>query len=83
MSPTGQRLDSVQISDSGDYLSLLSRPDGLYGFHHLEYPQPASSELLQLTQNQVTGQLMIKSVTHMDWSAHGGLWSPCAASITP
>lgn len=72
----------MQISDDGDYLSLLGRPDGLYGFHHLEYPEPASSEFLRFSQDQATGLLSVSRVEHMDWSGLGGLWSPCSGSIS-
>jgi hypothetical protein len=83
ISGSGERTSDFEISSNGDFLSLLGTPYGIYGFHHLEYPEPAGMEFLQFSQNPKNGELSIVSVSHVDWSSMGGLWSPCAGSISP
>jgi hypothetical protein len=77
------RTSLPEISNDGDFLSIINRSNGLFGFHHLEFPEPASSEFVEFNQNPANGELTIIEVTHMDWSSMGGLWTPCAGSISP
>jgi secreted PhoX family phosphatase len=44
---------------------------------------PASMSLTSLQQNAKSGQLRATSLSNINMGAIGGLWIPCAASLTP
>lgn len=44
---------------------------------------PASMSLTRLSQSKKTGVLKAESLRNIDMSGVGGLWIPCAASLTP
>lgn len=44
---------------------------------------PGSMGLAGLAQDRKTGRLAAKSMSNIDMSGIGGLWIPCAASLTP
>jgi secreted PhoX family phosphatase len=71
------------ISQYPDYTSILQAGNRLFMFVHFESPQPAISYLVELNQDTNSCQLTAKSVTPVDWSQWGGLWNPCAGSVSP
>lgn len=73
---------SAFISNSNDFSSLLPVGDKLYNITHFE-SRPGAMYLTELSQDAATGALTPVSTTNIDFSAFGGLWVPCAGSVTP
>ncbi|KAK9812078.1 hypothetical protein WJX73_003548 [Symbiochloris irregularis] len=74
---------NVTFSHYADFTSLLQVEDKLFSFVHFESPVPSAMYLMELAQNLYTCQLTAISQQPVDWSAWGGLWTPCAGSVTP
>jgi hypothetical protein len=70
-------------SPNPDFSSLHVRNQTVYGLHQFESPSPAAFYSVEYTQNASTGALSPKKFTPVDFSAWGGLWVPCAGSMTP
>jgi len=70
------------ISNDNDFTSLLPVGDTLYSITHFE-SRPGAMYLTELEQDPSTGELTAVSTENIDFSAHGGLWVPCAGSVTP
>lgn len=73
---------SIKISHDNDFSSLLPIGDKLFMVSHFE-TAPAAMYLSELSQNKKTGELKVKSTKNIDFSKFGGLWVPCAGSVTP
>ena len=69
------------IADSADFTSILPVGGKIYSITHFE-SRPAAMYLSELTQ-AADGTLTPVSTRAIDFSALGGLWNPCAGSITP
>jgi uncharacterized protein len=69
------------VSDDADFTSLLPVGDKLYAVTHFE-TRPASMYLTELSQD-MDGNLTPISTRPIDFSSVGGLWVPCAGSVTP
>ena len=69
------------ISDGADFTSILPVGDKLYSITHFE-ARPAAMYLSELSQG-ADGRLTALSTRSIDFSALGGLWNPCAGSVTP
>lgn len=61
----------------------MQRNGKVYGFAHQEYPNPAGTSFFSYNQDPTTGKLTPTAVREVDWSKWGGLWTPCAGSVTP
>ena len=72
----------VLISDNPDYTSLLTIDGKFFSVTHFESPRPGAAYLSELEQDD-KGRLTVKATKAVDFSAHGGLWIPCAGSVTP
>ena len=70
------------ISDNPDYTSLLTIDGKFFSVTHFESPRPGAAYLSELEQDD-KGKLTVKATKAVDFSAHGGLWIPCAGSVTP
>lgn len=70
------------ISNDNDFSSLLPVGDSLYMVSHFE-SRPGAMYLTELSQNPNTGALTAVSTENIDFSDWGGLWVPCAGSVTP
>jgi|AntRauMFilla1563_2_1112583.scaffolds.fasta_scaffold02909_2 hypothetical protein len=70
------------ISDNPDFTSLLTVDGKLFSLTHFESPRPGAAYLSELEQDD-QGKLTVKRTKAVDFSAHGGLWVPCAGSVTP
>jgi len=70
------------ISSDNDFSSLIPKGDRLFNITHFE-SRPGAMYLSELTQNPATGELTPISTRNIDFSAWGGLWVPCAGSVTP
>ncbi|KAL3138685.1 hypothetical protein ABBQ32_006440 [Trebouxia sp. C0010 RCD-2024] len=79
----GTRLQNFTQSSSPDFTSLLPVGDRLFSFVHFESPTPSAIYMLELEQDVGTCQLRAIAMTPVDWSDWGGLWTPCAGSVTP
>ncbi|HIP36363.1 MAG TPA: DUF839 domain-containing protein [Crocinitomix sp.] len=73
---------SVKISHDNDFSSLLPVGDKLFMVSHFE-TAPAAMYISELSQNKKTGEIKVKSTKNIDFSKFGGLWVPCAGSVTP
>ena len=72
---------SVHISVDADFTSLLPVGDKLFSITHFE-SRPGAMYLSEVKQAD-DGTLSIVSTKPIDFSAVGGLWVPCAGSVTP
>jgi secreted PhoX family phosphatase len=70
------------ISSDNDFSSLIPRGNRLFSITHFE-SRPGGMYLSELNQNAATGELTPISTRSIDFSAWGGLWVPCAGSVTP
>ncbi len=72
---------SSHVSVDADFSSLLPMGDKLYMVTHFE-SRPGAMYLTRLEQD---GEGMLRAVgtSNIDFSAYGGLWVPCAGSVTP
>jgi len=71
-----------EISNSADFSSLLRANGKLYMITHFEN-RPGGMYLTELKQDPKTGELSAVSTKPVDFSEYGGLWVPCAGSVTP
>ncbi|MCC2110894.1 MAG: DUF839 domain-containing protein, partial [Hyphomicrobiales bacterium] len=72
---------SVHISVDADFSSLLPVGNKLFNITHFE-SRPGAMYLSELSQDE-NGKLTVVSSKPIDFSAFGGLWVPCAGSVTP
>ncbi|MGY9046903.1 hypothetical protein P775_25875 [Puniceibacterium antarcticum] len=72
---------SEHISADADFTSLLPVGDKLYSVTHFE-SRPGAMYISELSQD-ADGNLKAISTKPVDFSAYGGLWVPCAGSVTP
>ena len=70
------------VSNSPDFSSLLRVGGRLYMITHFEN-RPGAMYLTELQQDANTGRLSAVSTRAIDFSGYGGLWVPCAGSVTP
>ena len=78
------------LSSSPDSNTLLKVNGKLYMVNHYESipsneigNMPETMMLNTVEQNKETGELTITDMTPIDFSADGGLWTPCAGSLSP
>jgi uncharacterized protein len=72
---------SVHISADADFSSLLPIGDKLFSISHFE-SRPGAMYLSEL-KTDANGGLSVVSTRSIDFSSVGGLWVPCAGSVTP
>lgn len=72
---------SEHISADADFTSLLKVGDKLFSVTHFE-SRPGAMYLSELKQD-ADGKLTPISTKPVDFSKFGGLWVPCAGSVTP
>lgn len=71
------------ISPNPDFSSLHTTAGGnVFSITQFESKNPATAYVAKLTQG-VDGSLTPEWFKPTDWSAYGGLWTPCAGSVTP
>lgn len=80
--PVTNKDGSQHISVDNDFSSLLPIGGKLYMVSHFE-SRPGAMYLTELEQDTKTGKLTAKSTSNIDFSEAGGLWVPCAGSVTP
>lgn len=80
MTKDGQPIAGA-VSSAPDFTSLLVRGQKLYSFTHFE-EMPAAIYLTELAVG-ADGNLTAQSTKPVDLSAVGGVWDPCAGSVTP
>ena len=73
---------ALMISNATDFSSLLNVDGKLFVVSHFE-TRPAAMYLTSLERNAQTGELKAVDTKPVDFSAFGGLWVPCAGSVTP
>lgn len=72
-----------EISQNPDYTSVLTVGRKIYSFVHFEGPLPSQLYFMELSQDPESGALKVIQQTVVDWSEWGGIWLPCAGSVTP
>lgn len=72
---------SEHISVDADFTSLIRKGDKLYSITHFE-SRPGSMYISELSRD-ADGNLTPVSTKPVNFSAFGGLWVPCAGSVTP
>jgi hypothetical protein len=70
------------ISSDNDFSSLIQIDDKLFNVTHFE-SRPGAMYLTELNQDPDTGILTPVQTQNIDFSKWGGLWVPCAGSVTP
>lgn len=80
--PVKNKDGSVHISVDNDFSSLLPVGKKLYMVSHFE-SRPGAMYLTELKQEKQSGKLTAVSTKNIDFSSYGGLWVPCAGSVTP
>ncbi len=69
------------VSANPDFTSLLVKGNRLFAVTHFE-EAPAALYLTEL-KSDAAGNLIALSTRPIDTSALGGIWQPCAGSVTP
>ncbi len=77
LAPDGNEFGSTDA----DFTSLLPRGNRLFSVTHFE-SRPGAMYVSELTQD-AEGNLSYASTKPIDFSGVGGLWVPCAGSVTP
>ncbi len=72
---------STHVSVDADFSSLIEVGDKLYGITHFE-ALPGEMYVTELSRDDA-GKLAAVSTKPVDFKADGGLWWPCAGSVTP
>ncbi|SIS57449.1 PhoX family protein [Phaeovulum vinaykumarii] len=72
---------SEHISVDADFNSLLKVGDKIFSVTHFE-SRPGAMYVTELERAE-DGTLSAVSTKPVDFSAYGGLWVPCAGSVTP
>lgn len=80
--PVTNKDGSQHISVDNDFSSLLPVGDKLFMVSHFE-SRPGAMYLTEMEQDKTTGILKAKNTSNINFSAVGGLWVPCAGSVTP
>lgn len=80
--PVMNKDGSKHISVDNDFSSLIPLGNKLFMVSHFE-SRPGAMYLTRLEQNPQTGQLRAADTRNIDFSHVGGLWVPCAGSVTP
>ncbi len=80
--PVMERDGSLFISSDNDFSSLLPRGRKIYNITHFE-SRPGGMYLTELNQDTTTGMMTPVSTRSIDFSDWGGIWVPCAGSVTP
>lgn len=69
------------VQDGADFTSILPIEGKLFSITHFE-SRPGGMYLSELNQD-AEGKLTAISTRPIDFSSVGGLWNPCAGSVTP
>lgn len=76
--------------DSNTLLSVNGKSGKLYMVNHYESMpsnsignMPKSMFLNTVEQNKKTGELTVTDMSPIDFSADGGIWTPCAGTLSP
>ncbi len=72
---------SEAISTSADFSSLIEANGKLYQISHFEN-RPGAMYLSEVSQD-ADGHMTLTSTKPVDFAEYGGLWVPCAGSVTP
>ncbi len=80
--PVFNKDGSKHISTDNDFSSLLPIGKKLFMVSHFE-SRPGAMYLTELKQNKTDGKLEAVNTKSIDFSSFGGLWVPCAGSVTP
>ncbi len=73
---------SPRISNDNDFSSLHTYGNKIFMISHFE-TRPAAMYITELNQDKTTGKLSPVNTKNIDFSKFGGLWVPCAGSVTP
>ena len=71
-----------RVSHRPDFTSLIPAGDALFSLTHFE-ERPGAVYLTELAQDPEHGYLQARSTRPLDLSGVGGIYAPCAGSVTP
>ncbi|WP_236692956.1 hypothetical protein [Aneurinibacillus tyrosinisolvens] len=74
--------DSNSLIKVGDKLYLVNHYEGISGTKTIGN-LPKSMALNTVEQDKNTGKLTVTDMKPIDFSADGGIWTPCAGSLSP
>ena len=78
------KLNTEVVSNNPDFSSLLTTQSGrIFMLTHFETPLPAEQYLTEVVLDETSCMLSASSLRRVDWSEYGGLWTPCAGSVSP
>ena len=80
--PVKNKDGSMHISVDNDFASLLPVGEKLFMVSHFE-SRPGAMYVTELEQDKKSGKLTAINTKNIDFSQYGGLWVPCAGSVTP
>ena len=80
--PVTNKDGSQHISVDNDFSSLLPMGNKFFMVSHFE-SRPGAMYLTELKQDPQNGKLTAVKTENIDFSNVGGLWVPCAGSVTP
>jgi len=79
-----EKTDVQAVSNYADFSSLISTSFGeIYMITHFESPLPSEQYIVRLDLNETSCVLTPIEMGRIDWSEFGGLWTPCAGSVSP
>lgn len=70
------------ISNATDFSSILQKDGKLYVVSHFE-TRPAAIYVTEVAKDGDSGELKAVKTSPVDFAEFGGLWVPCAGSVTP
>jgi hypothetical protein len=77
------RAETGLVSQDPDFSSILNVDGKIFSVTHYTSPRPSVAYLSELEQDSETGKLTVTQTKPVDFSAHGGLWTPRAGTVTP
>lgn len=80
--PVPGKEGAPRISNANDFSSLLPVGDRLFMVSQFE-ARPGTMYLTELAQDHANGLLTAIGTRPIDFSSLGGVWNPCAGSVTP
>lgn len=73
---------STRVSDANEFTSILPVGSKLFSVSQIE-SRPGAMFLMELNQDNATGELSVANMSQIDQSGIDGGWVHCAGSVTP
>jgi len=79
---SGEKAAAGFYSVYPDFASMIHKNRETVMIVHME-DYPGGTYRLDIDMDSATGRLKLKRSTFMDWSKYGGMWNPCAGTLSP